>query len=179
MEIAAKDFQAHFKVEFGVRLAFSAELIQFQQDWQLLFAEGIAVAGPLATICSTNSRDDDCRATLAGWPSCSTLAAPLTFSPVYWVKMNAIAGAALDFVQTAVTIVLGPLGGLAPWMGLLRIAEASGIRYLLIRVTLLRLRPLFPEVFRNHLALGMIVLDMGDYKVNLTRRLNPVSTDAW
>ena len=178
VEIAAQDYLAHFNVEPGAPLAYSAELIQSQQGRQLRFAEGISVPEPLATICNMHSRDNDCRATLAGTPTSGAFAATLAFSPVRWVKMNAIAGAALDFAETAVTIALGLIGGLALWMGLLKIAEASGILYSLIRVTQPLLRPLFPEVPRDHPALGMIVLNLTANMLGLGNAATPLGIKA-
>ena len=114
-------------------------LIQTADGRQLRFAEGVSVPEPLATIRSfTSSRDNDLRGAVGAFTpqaSAAQLSATVTFDPVRWVKLNAIAGAALDFAETAVTIALSLIGGIALWMGLLQIAQASGILYTLIRVT--------------------------------------------
>ena len=99
VDIAALDYSAHFKAQASVPLTFEAELIQTQKGRQLSFAHGVSVPEPLDTICSMHSRDDDCRGTLLGTPSAGSFAATVTFSPVRWVKMNAIAAAALEFAE--------------------------------------------------------------------------------
>ena len=178
VHITAADFDAHFQVQTGTALTFEAELIQTQKGRQLRFAQGEAVPEPLATVCRAHSRDDDCRGTLTGQPAGPAFDAAVTFSPVRWVKMNAIAAAALDFAETAVTIALGLIGGLALWMGLLKIAEASGILYSLVRVTQPLLRPLFPEVPKDHPALGMIVLNLTANMLGLGNAATPLGIKA-
>src|SRR5690606_3336900 len=82
------------------------------------------------------------------------------FEPVRFVKMNAIAQAALDFAGTAAEIALGLIGVLALFLGLLKIGEEAGIIHSLVRLVRPVLRPLFPEVPEDHPALGMIALNL-------------------
>ncbi len=178
VSIAAPDYSAHFRVQDAASLTYDADLIQTAQGRQLLFAQGAAVPEPLSTICSMHSRDEGCRGTLAGTSASGTFAATVTFDAVRWVKMNAIAAAALDFAETAVTIALGLIGGLALWMGLLRIAEVSGILYSLVRLTQPLLRPLFPEVPKDHPALGMIVLNLTANMLGLGNAATPLGIKA-
>ena len=49
---------------------------------------------------------------------------------------------------------------LALFLGLLKIAEAAGVIYALVRLVRPVLRPLFPEVPDDHPALGMIALNI-------------------
>ena len=82
------------------------------------------------------------------------------FEPVRFVKLNAIASAALDFAKTGAEIALGLVGVLALFLGLLKIAEDSGIVFALVKLVRPILRPLFPEVPPDHPALGMIALNL-------------------
>jgi spore maturation protein A len=84
----------------------------------------------------------------------------VVFEPVRFVKMNAIAAAALDFAGTAAEIALGLIGVLALFLGILKIAEDAGVIYALVKLVRPILRPLFPEVPPDHPALGMIALNM-------------------
>ncbi|HSR40509.1 MAG TPA: nucleoside recognition domain-containing protein, partial [Longimicrobiales bacterium] len=86
--------------------------------------------------------------------------AAVRFERVRFVKMNAIAGAALDFAETAAEIALGLIGVLSLFLGLLKIAEEAGVIYALVKVVRPVLRPLFPEVPEDHPALGMIALNL-------------------
>src|SRR4029079_5751635 len=80
------------------------------------------------------------------------------FEPVRFVKLNAIAAAALDFAKTAAEIALGLVGVLSLFLGLLKIGENTSIIPGLVKRVPPILRPLFPEVPRDHPALAMIAL---------------------
>ena len=84
----------------------------------------------------------------------------MVFEPVRFVKLNAIAAAALDFAKTAAEIALGLVGVLSLFLGLLKIAEEAGIIYALVKLVRPILRPLFPELPPDHPALGMIALNL-------------------
>ena len=176
--VAPSDFATHYQGDLGAALTFDADLIQTQAGRQLRIPLSAGLPEPLATICEIHSRDDACRATLAGTPSTGTFTGAITFSPVRWVKMNAIASAALDFAETAVTIALGLIGALALWMGLLKIAEASGLVHTLVRFTQPLLRPLFPQVPRDHPALGMIALNLTANMLGLGNAATPLGIKA-
>ena len=88
------------------------------------------------------------------------MASAVVFEPVWFVKLNAIAAAALDFAKTGAEIALGLVGVLALFLGLLKIAEDSGIIYALVKLVRPVLRPLFPEIPPDHPALGMIALNL-------------------
>jgi len=161
--------------------AYNGTLIQTTDGRQLRFARDASVPEPLASIrASTSSRDNDLRGTvdLSAAQGDSLAAATVTFDAVRWVKLNAIAQAALDFAETAVTIALSLIGGLALWMGLLQIAEASGILYALIRVTQPLLLRLFPEIPKDHPALGMIALNLTANMLGLGNAATPLGIKA-
>ena len=162
--------------------SYDGILLQNEEGRQLRFAQDVALPAPLVTVRGhTSRRDNDLRGTLTAMrpkPEGGAWIAAVTFDPVRWVKMNAIAGAALDFAETAVSIALGLIGGLALWMGLLKIAEASGILFALVRVTQPLLRPFFPGVPRDHPALGMIVLNLTANMLGLGNAATPLGIKA-
>ena len=113
---------------------------------------------PLATIAKVSkSRDDELqgRVTTLTPPSAGVI-----FEPVRFVKLNAIASAALDFAKTGAEIALGLIGVLALFLGLLKIAEDAGIVFALVKLVRPILRPLFPDIPPDHPALGMIALNL-------------------
>ncbi|MEM1042049.1 MAG: nucleoside recognition domain-containing protein [Bacteroidota bacterium] len=142
---------------------YDATLIRTNDGTQLRFDQGAALPEPLATIRDvTNSRNEQLQGAVAfdAPAGAATAEATLAFEPVRFVKMNAIAAAALDFAETAASIALSLIGVLALFLGLLKIAEESGIIYTLVRLVRPVLKPLFPEVPDDHPALGMIALNM-------------------
>jgi spore maturation protein A len=104
--------------------------------------------------------------------------AAVVFQPVYFVKLNAIAAAALDFAKTAAEIALGLIGVLALFLGLLKIAEQAGIIYALVKLVRPVLRPIFPELPPDHPALGMIALNMAANVFGLGNAATPFGIKA-
>lgn len=148
--------------------AWTGYLIQTQGGAQLRFAAGSTLPEPLAIIAKVSrSRDEELQGRLVSFTppagadtGTAAVAAGVVFDPVWFVRLNAIAAAALDFAKTAAEIALGLIGVLALFLGLLKIAEDSGIVFALVRLVRPILRPLFPEVPPDHPALGMIALNL-------------------
>lgn len=92
-------------------------------------------------------------------PAPATRAA-VRFERVRFVKMNAIAAAALDFAETAAEIALSLIGVLALFLGLLKIGEEAGLIHSIVKLVRPVLKPLFPDIPEDHPALGMIALNM-------------------
>jgi spore maturation protein A len=155
---------------------YGGEIRQTREGVQLRFDAAADLPEPLATIRGVSaSRDDELQGTLVGFepPAAAAEAgdepvAPdevvvhtgVRFEKVRFVKMNAIAAAALDFAETAASIALSLIGVLALFLGLLKIGEEAGIIRSLVKVVRPILRPLFPDVPEDHPALGMIALNM-------------------
>jgi spore maturation protein A len=140
--------------------SYPGYLLQSREGRQLRFEAKVKLPEPLATIAKVSkSRDEELQGQLVGWtPSATT--AGVVFEPVRFVKLNAIADAALTFAKTGAEIALGLIGVLALFLGLLKIAEDSGIVFALVKLVRPILRPLFPEVPPDHPALGMIALNL-------------------
>jgi spore maturation protein A len=102
----------------------------------------------------------------------------VVFEPVRFVKLNAIAGAALDFAKTAAEIALGLVGVLSLFLGLLKIAEQAGIIYGVVKLVRPVLRPLFPEVPADHPALGLIALNITANWLGLGNAATPFGIKA-
>jgi spore maturation protein A len=143
-----------------------------QEGVQLRFDAGATYPEPLATIAKVSkSRDDELQGRLVD-------STGVVFQPVYFVKLNAIAAAALDFAKTAAEIALGLIGVLALFLGLLKIAEQAGIIYALVKLVRPVLRPIFPELPPDHPALGMIALNMAANVFGLGNAATPFGIKA-
>jgi spore maturation protein A len=167
-------YRAFYATEEAPSGSFRGRLVQTEDGRQLRFEAGSALPEPLATIRGVSSSSDgELQGRLVsldpvvpegdsgpGAGVAATARGELVFEPVRFVKMNAIATAALDFAETAAEIALGLIGVLALFLGLLKIAEDSGIIHALVRFVRPVLRPLFPEIPEDHPALGMIALNL-------------------
>jgi spore maturation protein A len=163
------EYARFYGTEAGPATSYAGHLRQTREGIQLRFEADASLPDPLATIAKfSKSRADELQGRLVGFTQIQPAqgAAPPTAKPavvferVRFVKVNAIAEAALDFAETAAELALGLIGVLALFLGLLKIAEHAGIIYALVKLVRPVLRPLFPEVPPDHPALGMIALNL-------------------
>jgi spore maturation protein A len=75
-------------------------------------------------------------------------------------RMEALTAAALSSAKDAVTLALGLAGGMALWLGLVKVAEEAGLVAALARLARPLLVRLFPEVPADHPAMGAIVMNV-------------------
>ncbi|MEM0961983.1 MAG: nucleoside recognition domain-containing protein [Bacteroidota bacterium] len=143
-----------------------------------------ALPAPLDAIRdATNPRDQVLQGTLSDLEvqqdSAGAVAtAGLTFLPVRFVKLGAITTAAIDFAEIAVTISIGLIGVLALFLGLSKIAEEAGIIYALVKLVRPILGPLFPEIPKDHPAMGMIALNFAANIFGLGNAATPFGIKA-
>ena len=93
-------------------------------------------------------------------------------------RIDAVTEAAIGMAKVAVEISIGLIGIMALWLGIMKIAEASG----LIRIIAWALRPimtrLFPDVPADHPAMGSIVLNMSANMLGLGNAATPLGLKA-
>lgn len=94
-------------------------------------------------------------------------------------KLQEVTGAAFEACKTAVMTIALPLAGvMALWLGLMKIAEKSGLVNLLARALRPLLRWLFPDVPANHPAMGSMVMNMAANMLGLSNAATPLGLRA-
>lgn len=93
-------------------------------------------------------------------------------------NIEAVTQAAIDMAKVSVEIAIGLIGIMALWLGIMKIAEESG----LIRIIARGLKPitlrLFPDVPADHPAIGSIVLNMSANLLGLGNAATPLGLKA-
>ncbi|MBT3217357.1 MAG: nucleoside recognition protein [Candidatus Marinimicrobia bacterium] len=93
-------------------------------------------------------------------------------------NIDAVTEAAVNMAKVAVELAIGLIGIMALWLGIMKIAEESG----LIRLIAKGLRPitirLFPDVPEDHPAIGSIVLNMSANILGLGNAATPLGLKA-
>jgi spore maturation protein A len=152
--------------------SYTGYLLRTREGTQLRFDAGAKFPEPLATIGKVSkSRDDELQGRLVD-------STGVVFEPVRFVKLNAIAAAALDFAKTAAEIALSLVGVMSLFLGLLKIAEEAGLIYGLVKLVRPILRPLFPELPPDHPALGLIALNLTANWLGLGNAATPFGIKA-
>jgi len=97
---------------------------------------------------------------------------------IFTGRIDDVTEAAISMSRVAVEISIGLIGIMALWLGIMKIAEASG----LIRIIARGLRPitirLFPDVPADHPAIGSIVLNMSANMLGLGNAATPLGLKA-
>src|SRR5215213_7470667 len=94
-------------------------------------------------------------------------------------KLPEMTKGAFDSAETAVMKVALPLMGIwAIWLGIMRLAEQSGLVQLLARALQPIMRLLFPEVPPEHPAMGAMVLNMAANMLGLGNAATPLGLRA-
>ncbi len=181
VQIDPGTYQQFYNVESRPAASLTGVLIQSEDGREVRFAKDASLPEPLQTIRSfTGKRDNQLLAAVGALPDSAgaMVATTITFRPVQFVKMNAISEAAFDFAETAVSIALSLIGILALWLGLLKIAEASGLINTLVRIVQPVLRPIFPEIPKDHPAMGLIALNITANMLGLGNAATPLGIKA-
>jgi len=97
---------------------------------------------------------------------------------IFTGRIDAVTEAAINMSKTAVEISIGLIGIMALWLGIMKIAEESG----LIKIIARGLKPitirLFPDVPADHPAIGSIVLNMAANMLGLGNAATPLGLKA-
>jgi len=92
--------------------------------------------------------------------------------------MAAVSTAAIESAKTGVEIAIGLVGVMTLWLGIMRVAEASGLVTILGRLLRPILRWLFPDVPPDHPANGAIVLSIAANMLGLNNAATPLGIKA-
>ena len=96
----------------------------------------------------------------------------------YTGRMEAVSAAVFDSAKSAVTLVIGLVGGMIFFLGIVRIAFEGGLRNAIARGLAPILRRLFPEVPPDHPAMGSMVMNMASNMMGLGNAATPFGLKA-
>lgn len=94
-------------------------------------------------------------------------------------RLPEVTAGAFQMADTAVMKIALPLAGImALWLGVMRLAECSGLVQQLARALRAPMRWLFPEVPENHPAMGAMVMNMAANMLGLANAATPLGLRA-
>ncbi len=93
-------------------------------------------------------------------------------------NLPAVTDAAIEYAATAVDIALGLIGIMAFWLGIMKIAEKGGIIRLLSRLIRPLARFLFPDIPKDHPAIGSIMMNVVANWLGLSNAATPLGLKA-
>jgi spore maturation protein A len=93
-------------------------------------------------------------------------------------RLAEVTQAAFDMAEVAVKIALGLIGIMAFWLGILKIAEASGLVNILARLIKPVSKRLFPDIPDDHPAITAILLNLSANWLGLSNAATPLGLKA-
>src|SRR5437764_5027382 len=93
-------------------------------------------------------------------------------------KIEGVTKSAIDAASNSVTLAIGLIGVMALWMGIMKIAEDSGLVMLLARLIAPVLRWLFPDVPPDHPAMGSMLMNIAANMLGLGNAATPLGIRA-
>ena len=93
-------------------------------------------------------------------------------------RIDLVTEAAISMAKTAVEIAIGLIGIMALWLGIMKIAEESGLIKIIAKIIKPITIRLFPEVPVDHPAMGSIVLNMAANMLGLGNAATPLGLKA-
>lgn len=93
-------------------------------------------------------------------------------------RLEEITQAAMDSARLAVEMCIGFIGIWALWLGLMNVAQKSGFIQGLSKVISPVLKRIFPEVPKNHPAMGAMVMNMTANMMGLGNAATPLGLKA-
>ncbi len=123
-------------------------------------------------------------AALRAWVRWEPSRAPLgtariSFDPVRFAAVQAVTrDGILRYAQVAVELAVGLIGIMALWLGLMKIAEQSGLVSALARSLKSVMTRLFPDVPPDHPAMGAMIMNMAANMLGLGNAATPLGLKA-
>lgn len=93
-------------------------------------------------------------------------------------NLEAVTQSAMDSAALAVQMIIGFVGIWALWLGLIKVAEESGAINILTKVLSPIIRRIFPEVPRDHPAMGAMLMNMAANMMGLGNAATPMGLKA-
>ncbi|PHS15938.1 MAG: nucleoside recognition protein [Kangiella sp.] len=97
---------------------------------------------------------------------------------IFTGRIDEVTDAAINMSKTAVEISIGLIGIMALWLGIMKIAEKSGLISIIAKVVKPITVRLFPDVPPDHPAMGSIVLNMSANILGLGNAATPLGLKA-
>ena len=93
-------------------------------------------------------------------------------------KLDEVTEGAFSMAKVAVDIAIGLIGIMALWLGVMRLAERSGLVRILARLLSPVMKLLFPEVPADHPAMGSMLMNISANMLGLANAATPLGLRA-
>lgn len=97
---------------------------------------------------------------------------------ISFVKIRAVTFAAFDYASVAVELAIGLIGIMALWLGVMSIADKTGVLHFVTRLLTPITKKLFPDVPSDHPAVGAMIMNISANMLGLNNAATPLGLKA-
>jgi len=94
------------------------------------------------------------------------------------VKTKAVLDAVISYSGTAVEIAIGLIGVMAFWLGIMKLAEDSGLIKIIARIVQPIMIRIFPDIPPDHPAIGAMIMNIAANVLGLNNAATPLGLKA-
>ncbi|MFZ1082112.1 MAG: nucleoside recognition domain-containing protein [Candidatus Kryptoniota bacterium] len=94
------------------------------------------------------------------------------------VKTKAVLDAVISYSGTAVEIAIGLIGVMAFWLGIMKLAEDSGLIKIIARIMRPVMTRIFPDIPPDHPAIGAMIMNIAANVLGLNNAATPLGLKA-
>lgn len=163
-----------------IKLKVKSKISEVKANQNILAESNTELPKLLKTVAISSGEENDInfKLNIKKQVSDSLHLAVITPEKVSFVKMKEITSSALSFANSAVEIVLGLIGIMALWLGIMKIAEESGLIKNLSLLAKPIMKYLFPSVPSDHPAVGAIIMNLSATFLGLGNAATPFGIKA-
>ncbi|NCQ17146.1 MAG: nucleoside recognition protein [Ignavibacteria bacterium CG_4_8_14_3_um_filter_37_9] len=180
--VNAKTFSSFYNEKVAHSVSFEAQLSAKNKNgfYQVLILTDDTSPKIWKKMAKVNGNENDLNAKvkIEKRLSSNVYKCQIVLEEISIVKIKEVTNAVLDYAETAVKIALGLIGIMALWLGIMKIAEESG----LINHLASGLKPitkfLFPEIPGDHPAMGAMIMNISANFLGLGNAATPFGLKA-
>lgn len=175
-------FSSFYNEKVDHSVSFETQLSAKNKNgfYQVLFLTNDASPAIWKKMAKVNGKENDLTAKIKVEKQLSSnvYKCQIVLEEISIVKIKEVTNSVLDYAETAVKIALGLIGIMALWLGIMKIAEASGLINHLARGLKPITKFLFPEIPSDHPAMGAMIMNISANFLGLGNAATPFGLKA-
>ncbi len=177
--IKSKDYNKSFNDNIKHDLIFTIKnKVNFNKNQQTLILERSGELPKKLNVIAKNSGNENDITVVFYFSNKGEYLGVVEFEKVRFINIKEITSSALNFANTAVEIVLGLIGIMALWLGIMKVAEESGLIRTISKAAKPLMKYLFPTVPTEHPATGAIIMNLSATFLGLGNAATPFGIKA-
>lgn len=182
VHIKGTDFSTFYNEKIKETISFETQLSAKNKNgfYQVSFLTNDSSPSIWKKMAKVNGKENDLTAIIKidRQLSPNVYQCQIVLEEISIVKIKEVTTSVLEYAETAVKIALGLIGIMALWLGIMKIAEESGLINHLARGLKPITKLLFPEIPGDHPAIGAMIMNISANFLGLGNAATPFGLKA-